>query len=1505
MPINGDKLQRLEALFTEAVEKSPAERSAFLDQACATDVKLRAEVESLLRYDSETSEDFFRPVVLTTGHMLGKVSDGPDPLVGVKIERYTIEAVIASGGMGTVYRARQDNPAREVALKVMHEGMFARSALKRFEHEAQILAKLRHPNIAQVYDAGVAEVVLSHQESSEPSPQPEDLAAIRSNRAEAAGLPRTIRVPYFAMEYIPNARSITQWCDLSFVGQAGRTPSAAGRRYGMRERLELFLQVCDAVHHGHQKGIIHRDLKPANMLVDAEGHAKVIDFGVARSTDADIAVTTMQTDVGQLIGTVQYMSPEQCQGDSHEIDIRTDVYSLGVVLYELLCGRLPYDVSETSIYEATRTIREAEPARPSSISGGNTGVQAVRGDIETVVLKALEKDRARRYQSAAELADDIGRVLNSEPISARPPTLIYQAAKFARRNKALVGGILATILALIGGLVGTTWYARQALRYADQVVAEKDKAVVAQKEAIEAKNNAELKAEELAHTDYRQQIAAAQAAIAERRIEQAEGILHGIKEQRQHNWEWQYFQSHLRQSLRSAKFPGARFARIAVDPGSSRIAVALSGRENVVRIYDRDWTDLHKDIRVDGNHASAITFNNDGSLLAVAMGNLTGLPQNSSLQIWRADNWSLQHSFDDLFDPGGYVIAFHPRRNLLAVAGVQIKLLDLSGDTDPESRVTLCGQEDGITCLAFSPDGRWLAAGSQDYTVCLWDINQALLTDADSDQAMLPRRAADLRNAGPKEFRPSLVLRGHTDHVYSVTFDPSGKLLASGSADCTIRIWDADQSLQELSSDPNNTRCTGVCLNILTGHDGCVRAVAFDPTSPRLFSASDDRTLRIWEVDQSAIIANRPLTLDWRKLQVSQIRSLQGHDIVQLAVLPTGRILSIAADSEVNNAMALWHPDFRDTPVLEGHNTSVTAVTFTPDDQFIVSGDGAEGIFMWDAQRCVPVASQWLERAEMVSALACWRSGERTFLAAATGDADYPQIRAGRVRLWGLDHACKPAPLGFLEPDRLPCFCALAADSGGRRLVAGDMDGVVRVWNAAGLPETREPILTFRAHNAQVLSLVFLDEAGQWLVSGSGDRWGEADTKRRQKEHTIKLWDLESLIRNQGSEPASQVSSIESRPAAAARALANDDTSLSREIWRYEGHADLVRSLARWPRQGKGEVLASASFDETIHLWNISWNNGRPVLQASKTLSGHKDGIYVLAFHPTEPRLASGSLDRTIKLWDIATGTEVATLRGQLGGVSDLAFSFDGRRLASASRGSLGTDNTVHLWENLWGEGEEDEAKTRELLEQRAIAMRAYDEVRRVFSTAVPTIADARREIERKHLPDDVKKSALDHFDAFLPTPLMLDRRARSVFDRRDRGKATEEDYSRALAWADKAIEIGPELGPTWNAKGIIKYRLKQYDEAIDLLRKARELSQGRPWQSNQACLALIYHELGRSNEEEQMLEELREADNDAAQTLTRFWPEEQVSEIKEMIGEAQRLMRSSTAEASSRPEPG
>ena len=406
-----ERWQQVKDICYAALDHEAAERGAVLDALCAGDPQLRRDVEIMIAdaCSEESGLAAHAPAPQGAAAMARQVAavGGAAEWIPDVIGSFRIRRVVGQGGMGVVYEAEQQEPHRTVALKVIRPGLATPELLRRFRQEAQALGRLQHPGIAQIYEAGTAETPFGPQ-------------------------------PYFAMEFI-RGESLRAYMER--------------RRPTVPERLALIERIADAVHHAHQRGLIHRDLKPSNILIDESGQPKVLDFGVARLTDSDVHVS-QQTDLGQLIGTLAYMSPEQVLADPAELDTRSDVYALGVMLYELLAGRLPYDVS-TSIHEAIRTIHEEDPKRLSSIS------RIYRGDLETIAAKALEKDKSRRYGSAAALAADIRRYLQNEPISARPASASYQLQKFARRHRAVVAAVAAVMLALAVGIVATT---REALR---------------------------------------------------------------------------------------------------------------------------------------------------------------------------------------------------------------------------------------------------------------------------------------------------------------------------------------------------------------------------------------------------------------------------------------------------------------------------------------------------------------------------------------------------------------------------------------------------------------------------------------------------------------------------------------------------------------------------------------------------------------------------------------------------------------------------------------------------------------------------------------------------------------------------------------------------------------------------------------------------------------------------------------------------------------------------------
>ncbi len=419
------RVKDMKAIFSEAIEKATSDDlTTYLDEVCGSDGRLRSEIESLVTAHRQAGA-FLQGLLENESPLQVAMSEGPGTVIG----RYKLLEKIGEGGMAVVYMAEQTEPIRrKVALKIIKLGMDTRQVIARFEAERQALAVMDHPNIARVFDAGATE---------------------------------TGR-PYFVMELVTGV-SITEYCDANHLSTQGR--------------LALFVQVCGAIQHAHQKGIIHRDIKPSNVMVtmhDGRSIPKVIDFGIAKATNQRLTEKTLFTRYAQIIGTPAYMSPEQAEWSDVDVDTRSDIYSLGVLLYELLTGTTPFSerqLREAGYAEMQRVIREEEPTKPSTklstLGDTLTDVarrrscspdllrKTLRGDLDWIVMKALEKERTRRYDGAGALLVDIQRHLNCEPVSAGPPGPWYQTRKFVQRHGALVGAITAIVAAVSIGLIAS------------------------------------------------------------------------------------------------------------------------------------------------------------------------------------------------------------------------------------------------------------------------------------------------------------------------------------------------------------------------------------------------------------------------------------------------------------------------------------------------------------------------------------------------------------------------------------------------------------------------------------------------------------------------------------------------------------------------------------------------------------------------------------------------------------------------------------------------------------------------------------------------------------------------------------------------------------------------------------------------------------------------------------------------------------------------------------------
>jgi WD40 repeat protein len=914
-------------------------------------------------------------------------------------------------------------------------------------------------------------------------------------------------------------------------------------------------RVCDAVQHAHDQGTIHRDLKPGNILVDETGQPKVLDFGVARATDADLLTGAGLTQTGQLLGTPSYMSPEQLASGS-AIDHRTDVYALGVILFELLAHRLPSELTNRPLAEAARLIQEQDPPRLGSIN------PEMRGDVETIVAKALAKEPARRYASAADLAADIRRWLASEPILARPPSAMYHLRQFARRHTGLVGGVLATGAALVLGLIGTIVFAVGEARQRHQ--------------ADEKTQEAQVQA-------YRARLAAAVGALAAHDVADAARHLKEAPEELR-DWEWRHLHSRLDDSSAVSSLPGPEADLVVDTAGRPRFwAMTRTG----LRLTDLEGGQTRTlPIGPERGRMVAVVQTGRGLRVVAAVG-------DSSL---------------DLLDETGRVL-YHvetpqSRQAPLAVSpdGTRLACVWNEGEwgrigvfdaTSGKQTAVCVGHRGGTDCLTFGHDGTRLASGGEDRAACLWDAasgailatfrghasrvlyvafrpDGARLLTASSDEtvrqwdvatgnavdAPYDRHTGEVKRAlySPDgewvastgidrtirvwraEGRQNrAILHGHTLPATALTFDAGGRRLASistgdmyGGGDGTVRVWDVD---------PDAT------LPVLRGHTRAIYPVALSPDGRWIASGSWDGTVRLWDAatgepaapplpnagtvwslaygpDGSwlAVLAQHRLRI-W-DVATGGIRNkeMQVPGGTHVSVHPDGKRLALTVADPQNNKSHLQVRDLASgEPVFSAEGRSLA---YSPDGRWLaVTAADDRTVLLLDA-RTHQEAARFRGHEDHVNSAAFSRDSRRL----ATCGAD--RI----VRVWQIDSgACQE-----LRGHTAEVF-AVAFHPDGTRLATGGRDQAVWLWDL-----TRgEEVVRLPGHTSFIWSLAFSPD-GATLVSGSGDA-------------TVRLWDTAPLKERYKARRE-------------AEALRPEAERLVEQLWRQKNNPDEVVAAIRADR---------------------------------------------------------------------------------------------------------------------------------------------------------------------------------------------------------------------------------------------------------------------------------------------------------------------------------------------------
>lgn len=998
------EFQQVKEIFLAAVDKGDlAERDAWLRSKCADDEPLRRQIEALLRRHDEAGEFLERPATELDGfdahaHFRRRIL-APGDAVGATLGPYQLSEPLGEGGMGTVYLAEQQHPVRrQVALKVIRAGMDTAQVIARFEQERQALALMDHPHIAKVLDAGTTDSDL----------------------------------PYFVMELVKGV-PITQYCDRERL-----TP---------RERLQLFIPVCQAVQHAHQKGIIHRDLKPSNVLVaayDGKPVPKVIDFGVAKATSRTLAERTLHTEAGVMVGTLEYMAPEQAELANLDIDTRADIYSLGVLLYELLTGSTPFSAKELrrgGFSEMLKRIKEIEPAKPSSKLSSSGELRSVadnrrlepaqltkqvKGELDWIVMKCLEKERSRRYETANGLSTDLRRYLADEAVTAGPPAATYRLRKFLSRNKGPLAAAVAIVGLLVCGTVISTLLAYWATKERDRARLELGNSLVAQAAALQGTGQ-------------------------------------------------------IGQRFESLRLLGAAARELRNHPqGRERLpdirnhAIAAFGLSDVKVAWERsvgNVTGSHFDAELE--RYTMIDYAKTGQISVRRVDDdqeLLTLPRPGAT-FWYANT--------DFSSDGQYVLACYwlgvGNGALLNVWHIDRMELLLSQHINPETNVWLVA--------TFHPNGRWLVFAHPESALVVWDL--------------VERR--EVRRIALNE------------NAHSVVLDPTGKQVAvTESKAGRIRVLDLDSGFEHSawksengvgllawSADSQLIACGGIwgrvgiwhvaraeMLALLQGHTSEIIHLQFAHKGHLLATTSWDRTTRLWDAVSGESLAAAPAAFRRFSTDDSRLAFLDG---TKIGVWGDSRLL---ATSE-NSGARLWDVV---TGTQRAHlEMGIThPVLFHPDGRAIVT-HGLQGTHRWPVQ---VVSDPSEERVQIGppellpivlpskegSSDAKWMPGHG---ALAVNDRT-----KSRILIYDLTQPNAAAVETAELKSQHDNVISISVSPDGQWLAAGAWKRPgVQVWN---IPERRRLSAVLRPDNAPA-DLAFLaafSPDGRWLVSATNDEGG-------------------------------------------------------------------------------------------------------------------------------------------------------------------------------------------------------------------------------------------------------------------------------------------------------------------------------------------------------------------------------------------------------------------------------